>query len=372
MSRADSLTDALRKARAELEIVEWENDPPMRVTDLFLTIDFLLAASPVEQPAAAPAMKLLGETRENGVVWFDQNPHAFPIGTTFYAATTAPSPADERAAFEECIREHSDPDRFDDRIAQQDGHYVEYATALAWAAWQARAASANETIVEDTGGALLACPFCGGEPKRMTLNDEANFGGNVIVCTSCDCSTHVEFGEKLGLVEAWNSRVAHSRSPAMAAEAVAIYQVPEGCGTWSDVSPELFEQSSPARRRVVYATPQPAPAAIPAGWNLVPIDPTPEILMAIWQNERDARRAWERALAAVPQPAQADARVGLDELRATVCAIGVVGSVDGHDVIRRASVVELIDRRRALLATHPGQPEPRAKVTDDEPPCRPT
>ena len=42
--------------------------------------------------------------------------------------------------------------------------------------------------------------------------------------------------------------------------------------------------------------------AIPDGWKLVPVDPTPEILMAIWQNERDARRAWERALATVQQP----------------------------------------------------------------------
>ena len=28
---------------------------------------------------------LLGETREEGVVWFNKNPHAYPIGTKFYA-----------------------------------------------------------------------------------------------------------------------------------------------------------------------------------------------------------------------------------------------------------------------------------------------
>ena len=28
----------------------------------------------------------IGEVRENGVVWFDQNPHAYPVGTKFYAA----------------------------------------------------------------------------------------------------------------------------------------------------------------------------------------------------------------------------------------------------------------------------------------------
>ncbi|MDV3101761.1 Lar family restriction alleviation protein [Burkholderia cenocepacia] len=62
---------------------------------------------------------------------------------------------------------------------------------------------------------LLPCPFCGGDPKRMTLNDKANFGGEVITCTKCDCSTHVEFGEKSGLVDAWNSRLGpHKLQPA--------------------------------------------------------------------------------------------------------------------------------------------------------------
>ncbi|VWD60684.1 hypothetical protein BLA18628_07169 [Burkholderia aenigmatica] len=36
------LTDALRQAREELAQVEWENDPPARITDLFSTIDALL------------------------------------------------------------------------------------------------------------------------------------------------------------------------------------------------------------------------------------------------------------------------------------------------------------------------------------------
>lgn len=36
------LTDALRRAREELSIVEWENDPPSRVVKLFDEIDALL------------------------------------------------------------------------------------------------------------------------------------------------------------------------------------------------------------------------------------------------------------------------------------------------------------------------------------------
>ncbi len=35
------------------------------------------------------ALVLLGETRDEGVVWFDKNPHAFPKGTQFYAAIDA-------------------------------------------------------------------------------------------------------------------------------------------------------------------------------------------------------------------------------------------------------------------------------------------
>lgn len=55
---------------------------------------------------------------------------------------------------------------------------------------------------------LLSCPFCGGEAKRFTLQDENNFGGDVIACQSCDACSRVVFGEKEGLVESWNRRAA--------------------------------------------------------------------------------------------------------------------------------------------------------------------
>ncbi|MBY8604183.1 hypothetical protein K7N18_04995 [Burkholderia arboris] len=60
-SRADALTDALRRARAELEIVEWENDPPRRVVDLFSTIDALLVAQqPEPRDAIERSKRILG------------------------------------------------------------------------------------------------------------------------------------------------------------------------------------------------------------------------------------------------------------------------------------------------------------------------
>ncbi|MDN8081215.1 hypothetical protein QZN30_17770 [Burkholderia multivorans] len=66
--------------------------------------------------------------------------------------------------------------------------------------------------------------------------------------------------------------------------------------------------------------------AVPEGWKMVPVEATPEILMAIWQNERDARRAWERALEAVPQPPSADAAAApadeSSELEQVVACLG--------------------------------------------------
>lgn len=53
---------------------------------------------------------------------------------------------------------------------------------------------------------LAPCPFCGGEAERITLEDEENFGGDVICCTKCQASSHVEFGFKENLVAAWNRR----------------------------------------------------------------------------------------------------------------------------------------------------------------------
>ncbi|MEQ6351870.1 hypothetical protein [Ralstonia pseudosolanacearum] len=42
-------------------------------------------------------------------------------------------------------------------------------------------------------------------------------------------------------------------------------------------------------------------------------------------------------------PATAD----LETLRRMLCAVGIVGQIDGHDVIRRTSVIDLVDRARA-------------------------
>ena len=37
----------------------------------------------------------------------------------------------------------------------------------------------------------------------------------------------------------------------------------------------------------------------------------------------------------------------IDELERALCVIGVVGVIDGHDVIRRDSVIEIVRSRKA-------------------------
>lgn len=58
-----------------------------------------------------------------------------------------------------------------------------------------------------------------------------------------------------------------------------------------------------------------------------------------WAKERNAPHA-----ATCLPAAQVSLEDRLHALRRVMCGVGVVGSVDGHDVIRRDSVIELIDR----------------------------
>lgn len=54
--------------------------------------------------------------------------------------------------------------------------------------------------------ALKPCPFCGGEPERLELEDAENFGGSVICCKSCGASSPVHFDRKENLRDSWNRR----------------------------------------------------------------------------------------------------------------------------------------------------------------------
>ena len=50
-----------------------------------------------------------------------------------------------------------------------------------------------------------------------------------------------------------------------------------------------------------------------------------------------------------PQPAPASLSESIDQVERALAIIGVVGAIDGHDVVRRESVLE-IARRAALAA----------------------
>ncbi len=51
-----------------------------------LRVRQLQTVSPTASAASAPPMRLIGEShQEQGVVWAGPNPHAWPVGTKFYA-----------------------------------------------------------------------------------------------------------------------------------------------------------------------------------------------------------------------------------------------------------------------------------------------
>lgn len=57
---------------------------------------------------------------------------------------------------------------------------------------------------------LKPCPFCGGEPRRVDLDDidetDSNFGGSLIECTQCGACSPVHFEFKENLLDSWNTR----------------------------------------------------------------------------------------------------------------------------------------------------------------------
>ncbi|CAM2167886.1 hypothetical protein BLAT2472_10734 [Burkholderia latens] len=170
-SRADALTEAqIRKiatqyceydsAGRSYNILRYECEE-----DFFNCIREMLAASPVEQPAAAPIDEQTAEYRHAG--WWDitggfaviqkddPNPgRCVPLYTKLARATPAPSPADERAATFEKWFSLLSPQR---RALIGDVRDVR----MGWEA--ARAASANETGAEGAKRMPLpnVCGSCG-------------------------------------------------------------------------------------------------------------------------------------------------------------------------------------------------------------------
>ena len=120
-------------------------------------------------------------------------------------------------------------------------------------------------VVLDSANELRPCPFCGGKAHQLTIeqDNDPHFGGDVITCTACGASSHVEFGFKENLKSAWNSRATMLQA--------GNYPV------------------------------------TPDGWQLVPKEPTQAMNKAGWDamNEYDAINPTYRAmLAAAPLQAK--------------------------------------------------------------------
>ncbi|MEX8624687.1 Lar family restriction alleviation protein [Salmonella enterica] len=133
---------------------------------------------------------------------------------------------------------------------------------------------------------LLPCPFCGGKAHQITVerDDDPHFGGDVITCTECGAASHVEFGFKENLKSAWNSRAAMLQSK------------------YRDLSQPVDPQISEYEKIMLRA-----------GWVMVPIEPTDEMIAAAMNCEDvlfnsdesfcvQFGNIYEAMLAAAPKP----------------------------------------------------------------------
>lgn len=120
---------------------------------------------------------------------------------------------------------------------------------------------------QDVGAmGLLPCPFCGGEARRHTIGQDEpnNAGGDVIVCTRCQASSHVEFGRKENLVLLWNTRTAPEQPSAPEASKAVGYQIKLRSGRWTRVLYPWSDATASIRldhaldMRPLYASPQPS------------------------------------------------------------------------------------------------------------------
>ena len=60
---------------------------------------------------------------------------------------------------------------------------------------------------EEQFGDLLSCPFCGGMPASVDIDEGENAGGSCVECTECGASSNLDFGRKENFRSNWNRRV---------------------------------------------------------------------------------------------------------------------------------------------------------------------
>ncbi|WP_236658650.1 hypothetical protein [Burkholderia thailandensis] len=277
------------------------------------------------------------------------------------AKQPAPSPVDERAAFDSEV-----------------GNIIADAATrgIAWMAFKVGARYARAASANDTGAEEAAEPYDEGDIERHFDDHGFYLHG-------------FEEEDRANFFEAALALVA-GRSPAMAAEAVAspataILLAEPHTGMRVDYS-GLLKQARHALKLGMQDTGsaemlrqlQNHLTELGQRWYAGDTAVVDELLQ-LYCVEKDARDA----LAAAPQPAQADARVGLTAAaRATImdacqsisrnadgvkagCAIGDEWP-DAEDKAFYDAELQLLARLVALL-NDPGQPEPRAEVTGEQP-----
>ncbi|MBR7972907.1 hypothetical protein KDX01_07225 [Burkholderia vietnamiensis] len=337
-SRADALTPERRFhfANRMIHIDDLED----RIA-LVRTIEReALAAAPVSQPAAAPPMKLLGETRESGVVWFDRNPHAFPIGTKFYAASNeqpAAAPIDMLLFCPKCGKQHvdepevvfGDADDSDSEVTWENPPHRSHLCHACGTIWRPADVPTNGVAAIQTRGKADTWL----RTARASSANETGAEGATVAWMRADdprdCISDAKKRDMIELAGTPGARLAENYSialgviaPAHAAEPAAI----------------------PKRVSGVWPTNDMNRAGLKA-------------LAEFHHSRGDTVDAVFLAMsAAAPQPpAQADARVGLTD-KALRELYNMAYQECYFDEFRARAV--------ALLAAHPGQPEPRAEVTD--------
>ncbi|MCG0582126.1 hypothetical protein L6Q82_29570 [Burkholderia cenocepacia] len=365
----------------------------------------LLAAAPVEQPAAAPKPVVLEHVAaaEDGgrLRWMtgrkprDCELYAAPDGChapfLYVVPERVPAPADERAAAEAGAPTGIyDGDTAESRAAFHDYDRRELArTRSKWqvwrdaCAWQARASSANETGAEGAAWREL----CG----RLYVE--------LFHCDQQMRSTRDEDGEPHWVQSSVvrdvlaDAKAALERTPAQAAEGVRAWETDDG-RVISDAQKQQAlrdggaSASSVLPYHIALCKIGPAqaaePVAIPAGWRLVPIEPTESMVVngfeswpdeffsdpEVWdafekmtgcqQAAHKAQLCYAAMLASAPQPpAQADAREGLtDEQRDKIERAEECLRNTGRKEDREAAN-GLLD----VLTEHPILPEPRASAS---------
>lgn len=133
----------------------------------------------------------------------------------------------------------------------------------------------NQTI---DGVPLLPCPFCGGEPYG-THDHYVHDDLSPMPCVECRaCSAHLK-------AEDWNRRAEPAAQPQ--GEPVAWMQPGQGgmCISNEVKLHSLKMAGAPASAVSCYSVPlyagQPAPvAAAPEGWQMVPVAPTDDMIVA--------------------------------------------------------------------------------------------